>query len=168
MAQPLPQRSPQFLQHRYLELHRRFTAAAAAAVYSTMAPPAPTLPREVRPTAAAALIAAAKAAVTPQGISISGVPGLSLEDKILLARILGHVSVVRMAALLALFFFILCRRSVVILLRPGHFPSPPRRTICWNPACSVCAACLLFMQEIRGSFDEDGQLSPSSKAYCKL
>jgi hypothetical protein len=57
-----------------------------------MAPPAPTLPAAVRPTAAAALIATAKAAQTPQGISISGVPGLSLEDKILLARILGHVS----------------------------------------------------------------------------
>jgi hypothetical protein len=57
-----------------------------------MAPPAPTLPAAVRPTAAAALISTAKAAQTPQGISISGVPGLSLEDKILLARILGHVS----------------------------------------------------------------------------
>lgn len=59
-------------------------------LYSTMAPPAPTLPAQVRPAAAAALIATAKAATTPQGISIRGVPGLSLEDKILLARVLGH------------------------------------------------------------------------------
>eukprot|EP00879_Flechtneria_rotunda_P010991 GHRR01011484.1.p1 GENE.GHRR01011484.1~~GHRR01011484.1.p1 ORF type:complete len:668 (+),score=259.16 GHRR01011484.1:75-2006(+) len=59
-------------------------------LYGTMAPPAPTLQKEMRPAAVAALIDTARAAKTPQGISICGVPGLSLEDKILLARILGH------------------------------------------------------------------------------
>ncbi|KAF8060288.1 OCH1 [Scenedesmus sp. PABB004] len=59
-------------------------------LYSTMAPPAPTLPREDRAAAASALIAAAAAARSPQGISSAGIPGLSLEDKLLLARLLGH------------------------------------------------------------------------------
>lgn len=63
-----------------------------AAVYATVAPPAPTLAADLAPAAVAALLAAAREAKTPQGISISGIPGLTLEDKILLARLLGHVS----------------------------------------------------------------------------
>lgn len=69
------------------------------AVYATVAPPAPTLPTDLAPAAVSALLAAAHAAKTPQGISISGIPGLTLEDKILLARLAGHVSIATQSTL---------------------------------------------------------------------
>jgi hypothetical protein len=60
-------------------------------LYASMASPAPALPKAARPAAAAALRATAAVARSPQGISMTGVPGLALEDRILLARMLGHV-----------------------------------------------------------------------------
>lgn len=59
-------------------------------LYGAMPLPAPTLSKEARQAAAAALEATIAAARTPQGISTTGVPGIGLEDRLLLARLLGH------------------------------------------------------------------------------
>ena len=68
-----------------------FPAGAVAAAMN-MLPPALLLPAEVRAAATAALEAATKSADNSQGISLDSLGYLTLEEKILLARLMGHVS----------------------------------------------------------------------------
>jgi hypothetical protein len=59
-----------------------------------MSQPAAELAPEARAAAQEALAAAAAAAKTPQGISTHNIPGLGLEERLLLGRLLGHVRIV--------------------------------------------------------------------------